>query len=300
MSSVVTDSVALPNGERIHYRRREGGEIPVVCLHGNFASSLYWDVVFERMDDRFALYAMDLRGFGDSSYEGQIDSIADLAADVPLFADAVGLDTVHLWGWSLGAAVAMQVAADIPERVGRQVLMAPPSTQGLPVYEKDANMQPTERPLTTRPELAADPVSVEPSRRAIERGDAEAAKEVWRRAIFVHGPPAPDRFDAYAEESLKQRNPVDVAYALVHFNISDEHDGVGPGTGEAGDITAETLVVRGEDDLIVTREMSERIIADLEHARLLELEDCGHAPQIDALDELLERVEPFLDIGLRE
>jgi pimeloyl-ACP methyl ester carboxylesterase len=57
-----------------------------------------------------------------------------------------------------------------------------------------------------------------------------------------------------------------------------------------------TLVVRGEDDLIVTREMSERILADLDRARFLEPEDCGHAPQIDALGALLDAVEPFLDV----
>jgi pimeloyl-ACP methyl ester carboxylesterase len=178
MPSVVADAVDIPNGERIHYRRREGGEVPVVCLHGNFASSLFWGVVIERIGDRFALYAMDLRGFGDSSYERPIDSIADLAADVPLFADAVGLGRVHLWGWSLGAGVAMQVAADVPDRVGRLVLVGPPWTRGLPVYEKDANLQPTDRPLTTRAELAGDPVAVAPPLGAIDRQDVDAAKEV--------------------------------------------------------------------------------------------------------------------------
>ncbi|MEF8872035.1 MAG: alpha/beta hydrolase [Haloarculaceae archaeon] len=293
MSVPETTTVDLPNGERIAYRERDGGEIPLVLLHGNMSSSIHWDIVFERMDDRFALYAMDIRGFGDSSYENPANSIADFAADVPLFADAVGLDDFHLWGWSAGSAIAMQVAADT-ERVRRLVLMAPPSTQGLPVFEKDENLQPTETVLTTREALAEDPVSVGPALAALEAGDAETMKEIWSQAIFVNGTPEADRFDRYIEETLKQRCLLDMDYALVHFNISTEDNGIEPGTGKVTDIDAPTLVLRGEDDLVVSREMSERVTREIDDARYVELEGCGHAPVVDDPERLLSDVEAFL------
>jgi pimeloyl-ACP methyl ester carboxylesterase len=294
MSVPDTETVDLPNGERIAYRKRAGGDIPLVLLHGNMSSSIHWDIVFERMDDQFSLYAMDLRGFGDSSYETACDSIADFAEDVPLFADAVGLDEFHLWGWSAGAAVGMQVAADVPERVRRLVLMSPPSTQGLPVYEKDENMQPTDTVLTTREELAEDPVSVAPVLAALDQQDAATMKEVWSQAIFVNGTPDEDRFDAYIEETLKQRCLLDIDYALVHFNISEEDNGIEPGTGDVTNIDAPTLVVRGEDDLVVSREMSEDVTERIADARYVELEGCGHAPTVDDPERLLGDVESFL------
>ncbi len=296
MTAVTATTVELPTGETIHYRRREGGEIPVLLLHGNTSSSKYWDVVFERMDERFDLVAMDMRGFGDSTYEQPVDSVGDLATDVPHLADAVGLERFHLWGWSLGAGVAMQVAADVPERIGRLVLLAPPGTQGLPVYRKDADLRPTDTVLETREELAEDPVSVAPVLRALDENDEALMKDIWERAIYVHGPPEEERFDAYADASLKQRNLLDVDYALVHFNISDEHNGIEPGTGDVENIDAKTLVVRGEDDLVVTREMSRDVVAGIGDARFVELETCGHAPMIDAPGRLLEAVEPFLDV----
>lgn len=77
--------------------------------------------------------------------------------------------------------------------------------------------------------------------RALETGDETLIKQIWERAIFVHGPSEAERFDAYAAESLKQHNPLDVTYALVHFNISHEHAGLGPGTGEVDHIDAKTL-----------------------------------------------------------
>jgi pimeloyl-ACP methyl ester carboxylesterase len=296
MSVPDTSTVDLPNGETIAYRERAGGEIPLVLLHGNMSSSIHWDVVFEEMDEQFSLYAMDLRGFGDSSYETACDSIADFAEDVPLFADAMGLDDFHLWGWSAGAAVAMQTAADVPERVRRLVLMSPPSTQGLPVYEKDENMQPTDTVLTTREELAEDPVSVAPVLAALEAGDAATMKEIWSQAIFVNGTPDEERFDAYIAETLKQRCLLDIDYALVHFNISEEDNGIEPGSGEVTDITAPTLVLRGEDDLVVSREMSEDVTREIEDARYVELEGCGHAPTVDDPERLLGDVESFLTV----
>jgi pimeloyl-ACP methyl ester carboxylesterase len=294
MFDTAPERVELSNGETIAYRERPGGDIPVLLLHGNLSSSVHWDIVFEEMDAQFHLYAIDLRGFGDSSYGAPAGSLADFAGDVTLFAEEVGLDSFHLWGWSAGAGVAMQVAADTPDRIRRLVLMAPPGTQGLPVYAKDENLQPTDTVLTTREELAQDPVSVAPVLQALETQDAATMKEIWTQAIFVNSVPGEERFDRYVEASLKQRNLLDIDYALVHFNISPEDNGIEPGTGEVERIDAPTLVVRGEDDLVVTREMSERVRAEIADARYVELEGCGHAPTVDDPDRLLSEVEEFL------
>mgnify|MGYP000631005585 FL=1 len=180
------------------------------------------------------------------------------------------------------------------DRIRRLVLLAPPSTQGLPVYEKDENLQPTDTVLTTREELARDPVSVAPVLQALDAQDAETLREIWTQAIFVNDVPEDDRFDRYIQASLKQRNLVDVDYALVHFNISHEDNGIEPGSGAVAAIDAPTLVLRGEDDLVVTEAMSERVTAEIEDARYVELPGCGHAPTIDDLDRLLTEVESFL------
>jgi pimeloyl-ACP methyl ester carboxylesterase len=288
------DRVAIPNGETIAYRHRQGGDVPLVLLHGNLSSSLFWDLVVEALDERFEVYAPDLRGFGESSYEHPFDSLAPLAEDVEQFAAAVGLESFHLWGWSAGGGVAMQVAADVPDRVRKLVLLSPPSTQGLPVYRKDANLQPTDEILTTRAELAEDPVSVAPVLAAIEANDAAAMTEVWRGAIFVNAEPDAERFDRYMAESLKERCLLDIDYALVHFNISHEHNGVEPGTGDVDAIEAPTLVLRGEDDLVVTQELVDRVVDDIDGASFVPLDGCGHAPAVDDREQLLDAVEPFL------
>ncbi len=294
--AVTTDSVELPNGETIGYREREGGSIPVLLLHGNMTSSKHWDVVLEAMDERYKLYAMDMRGFGQSSYHEPIDSLSDFADDVALFVDEIGLESFHLWGWSTGGGVSMTYAATHPDQVEKLVLLAPASTRGYPMYRKDENGQPTDELLTDREEIAQDPVQVAPVLQAYEQEDKALMKGIWNQLIYVNNQPDPDHYDEYVEDMFTQRNLVDVDYALVHFNISTEHNGVQEGSGLVDDIEAETLVLRGEDDLVITEEMVEETLTDLgDTATFVELENCGHSPLIDDLDQLLGEVEGFLE-----
>ena len=64
---------------------------------------------------------MDLRGQGRSAAPPPPYTIALFAADVACVLDALLGDDAqhapHVLGWSLGAAVAMQLAADYPARV---------------------------------------------------------------------------------------------------------------------------------------------------------------------------------------
>ena len=291
---VTLHTVEVPAGETIGYRHRPG-DVPVVLVHGNMTSSKHWDLVLESMDDDFDLYAVDLRGFGESSYREPVGAIDDFAADVAGVVDAVGLDRFHLVGWSAGGAVAMQVAADLPERVHRLVLLAPASTRGYPVYRKDETGQPTDEPLTTREEIRRDPVQVAPVLEAYEDCDAETLKGIWNRLIYVNDRPDPDRYDDYVADMCTQRNLVDVDYALAHFNVSTEHNGIEPGSGAVDRIEAPALVLRGEDDLVVSRAMVEQTVADLgDCAELRHLPGCGHSPLVDDLDRFLEHVEGFL------
>jgi len=286
--------VDVPSGETIAYRVREGGETPVFLLHGNMTSSVHWDLVFEEMDDRYTLYAMDMRGFGESTYETPVDSLSEFADDVAGFVDAVGLDEFHVLGWSTGGGVAVEYAADHADRVRRMALVAPVSTRGYPIYRKDESGQPTDEPLTTRDEIAADPVQVAPVLAAYEAEDREALREIWNALIYTDERPDEERYERYLDDILTQRNLVDVNYALAQFNVSDRENEYGPGSGRAADADVPTLVLRGDRDLVIDEAMVEETVADLPDARLVELEDCGHSPFVDDLDATLAEIEAFL------
>jgi non-heme chloroperoxidase len=66
---------------------------------------------------------LDQRGFGNSERPACCHGIDDLAADLVVFLDAVGLRRASLVGHSLGSFIARRVAETRPERVARLALL---------------------------------------------------------------------------------------------------------------------------------------------------------------------------------
>mgnify|MGYP001264842364 FL=1 len=282
--------VLLPNGEILAYREREGGEIPVLLVHGNMTSSAHWDVVLERMDSRYKLYAVDLRGFGASTYKKRITSIKDFADDLYLFVQGIGLKNFTLVGWSTGGAVGMQFAADYPGYCEKLVLLASASTRGYPYYASQPDGTPDlSKRLKTLAEIEADPGKYQSIQGAYDNNDRNLLKWVWNTLIYTHKQPDEERYERYIDDMRTQRNLSDVYQALNTFNISSVNNGLVDGTNQAKDIQIPVYVLHGDRDYVVTRKMQEEILEDLgERATFIELKNCGHSPLIDDLEQLLD------------
>ncbi|CAH0248519.1 Carboxylesterase YbfK [Microbacterium oxydans] len=107
-------------------------EATVVFVHGNVSSSLFFQPTMLALPAGVRALAIDLRGFGDSETK-PVDAtrgLRDFADDVRAVLDALGLDAVHLVGWSMGGGVVLQVALDAPERVLSLTLESPVSPYG--------------------------------------------------------------------------------------------------------------------------------------------------------------------------
>lgn len=94
---------------------------PVVLLHGLGDSAADWDPVLDGLAARWRVFAVDLRGHGDSDRPGDY-SFTLMRDDVLAFLDTAGRDRVALIGHSMGAVVAVLVAQAAPQRVSRLVL----------------------------------------------------------------------------------------------------------------------------------------------------------------------------------
>lgn len=297
MSNIHLNSMELPNGEKIGYRERDGGKELLILVHGNMTSSKHWDIFMENISDRYKIYAIDLRGFGISSYNQPVESLHDFAEDLKLFCDKLNLKEFNLMGWSTGGGVIMDFAADNPEYVKKLILMESVGTKGYPIYKKDENGKPIPGELlSTKEEIAKDPVQVLPILNAYKNKDKATMKMVWNNLIYTNNKPEPKKYDQYLEDMFTQRNLVDVDYALAHFNISNEANGLEKGNKKAEKIKAPTLVLFGENDRVVTEQMAKDINNDIgKNAELVYLKGCGHSPLIDDLDQLLNTVIKFLE-----
>ncbi|WP_047983101.1 intracellular short-chain-length polyhydroxyalkanoate depolymerase [Ornithinibacillus californiensis] len=294
MANVNLKKVVLPNGEEIAYREREGGEDIIVLVHGNMTSSVHWDLVIDNLSERYKVYAIDMRGFGESSYNKQITAIKDFSEDLKLWVDEVGITDFALAGWSTGGCVSMQFCADYPGYCKALFLQASGSTRGYPYYPLGADGMPDlNNRIQTLDEMFKD------SKRLFVQGaydtkNYDVLRQVWEAVIYTHNKPDEERYQKYLEDMTTQRNLAEIYQALNTFNISSVHNGLTEGENRIKDINIPVLIAWGERDLVVTRSMTDEIREDFgDKAVYKELKGCGHSPIIDDLDQLLGVMEDF-------
>jgi pimeloyl-ACP methyl ester carboxylesterase len=288
--------IKLDNGETISYSERYGGEQVVVLVHGNMTSSQHWDVLMDALDPKYKLYALDLRGFGESSYHTRIQGIADFAADLKGFVDALGLETFHLIGWSTGGAICMQFVADNPGYCEKLVLLASASTRGYPFFGTNADGTPDfQTRLQTIEEVENDAGKTKAVQGLYDSQNRDGLKGLWNALIYSHNQPEEKKYNEYVTDMLTQRNLADVYHSLNTFNISNEHNGLSHGTNQAKDINIPVLILRGDRDYVVSEAMTQEIVEDLgDNATYIPLTNSGHSPLIDDLHQLTQRIEEFL------
>ena len=102
-----------------------GAGPPLVLLHGATSDAARdFRSVLPALDGAFRCYAPDARGHGRTRWDAAGGFSADwLADDLLAFADALGLATFHLLGFSLGAMTALRVAVRAPERLRTMVVV---------------------------------------------------------------------------------------------------------------------------------------------------------------------------------
>ncbi|WP_010097475.1 alpha/beta fold hydrolase [Ornithinibacillus scapharcae] len=294
MSHVELKKVVLPNGEEIAYREREGGEEIVVLVHGNMTSSVHWDVVIENLPENYKLYAIDLRGFGQSSYHQKITAIKDFSEDLKQWVDLIGIKEFTLVGWSMGGTVSMQFCADYPGYCSRLFLLASGSTRGYGYYPLGEDGMPDRNNrVSTMDEIYGD-TKYKTVQHAYDTKNYDILRQTWDMVIYNHNRPDEERYLKYLEDMTTQRNLAEVYQALNLFNISAVHNGLTDGANRVKDITVPVLITWGEHDLVVTKDMTQEIIEDFgDKAIYKELNGCGHSPLIDDLKQLLTVMEEF-------
>jgi pimeloyl-ACP methyl ester carboxylesterase len=213
---------------RLHYCVWGDESKPAVILvHGGRDHARSWDFVADRLVDEYAVYALDLRGHGDSDWaQGGGYSLSGYVADLARLIDVLGRDKVALVGHSLGGRIVLDYAAAFPEPVSKVVAIegfgrigsARPPVEQLRGYVKFAReLEPKQpRPYKTI-EAAQDRMREENkrlspemvrhlTRHAVRRLEAGY---VWKFDIFGRLSQAPD-WDAEATDEIWRQIKVPV------------------------------------------------------------------------------------------
>jgi pimeloyl-ACP methyl ester carboxylesterase len=104
-------------GRRLFHQRRGAGE-PLLLIQGMSGTHLSWGEPFAADLARdFDVVAYDHRGIGRSDRVDDPFSIVDLAEDAAGLLDALGWESAHVLGISMGGMVAQELALSHPERI---------------------------------------------------------------------------------------------------------------------------------------------------------------------------------------
>ena len=264
-----TEYVEL-EGNWIRYRVSGGGPA-VVLVHGWLSSEEIWEHLAERLAQRFTVYTLDLPGFGESDKPASGYGVRYGSRLLYAFCAHFGLTRAAIVGHDVGGAMAVKLAADHPDVVGRMVLVATPANED-------------QIDLPTLLWFATLPV-VGPVFYALGRY-LRPLRRLWMRPFVMET-------EDLTEEVVDDVGKSIPAAVTKTLNVTRREIARGRLTRQAGVIKAPVLAIAGEEDQIVdpqaTDEWSRTVSAEI-----VLLENCGHLPMLERTGEFSARVLAFL------
>lgn len=254
----------------------------ILLIMGSAASMLYWDAAFcARLagGGRFVI-RYDHRDTGRStSYEAGAPPYAlrDLAADAVGLLDAFDLARAHLFGMSMGAAIAQLIALDHPGRVASLTLSS--STPGGPGHDS-----PDLPPMSD--ELAATFTDDAPQPDWSDRAAVIEHHVAGERTYAGSHPFDEAGWRAVAAATFdRTTNPA--ASMTNHFVIDPGE----PWRARLAAVQAPTLVLHGTDDPFLPYGHGVALAAEIPGARLVAMERTGHeAPPPHTWDAVIPAI----------
>jgi pimeloyl-ACP methyl ester carboxylesterase len=261
----VTTLAAQASGIRIAWERRGAGP-PLLLIHGLGYARRGWEPVVDALAEEHEVVLFDNRGIGESDAPAGPYSVRMLAEDAVSVLDAAGIERAHVLGTSLGGMVAVQLALDWPERVDRLVLAC--TTSG---GEGAAPMpEQTVRLIQESPGLPREVAM----RRGVENALAQGADAATIERIMEHRLATAQPLSAWLSQ----------AAAGMSFDVWNR----------VGEVTAPTLVVTGDLDVVVDPRNSELLAQRIPGARLEIFPGTGHLFFWEEPEWFVEVVKGFL------
>jgi pimeloyl-ACP methyl ester carboxylesterase len=244
----------------------------VVLVHGWLSSSRIWEQLAGRLAQRFTVYTLDLSGFGESDKPLSGYGIRNGSRLLYAFCAHFGLTHANLIGHDFGGAMAVKLAADHPDVVGRLVVIAAPA-------DEDQIDLPTTLWLVTVPVFG-------PIFYALGRV-ARPVRRLWMRPFVADS-------DDLTEEMVDDAGRSTPAAVSKTLSVSRREISGGRLARQARIIKIPLLLVAGEEDQIVDPQSVGVWAEGVERAEICLIDECGHMPMVERIAEFNAQILAFL------
>lgn len=263
------------NGVSIYYEVYGKGE-PLVLFMGLGGNIAMWDIeLIQALARRFEVIVFDNRGTGRSDKPEMEYTIAMFANDAAALFDALGVESAHILGASMGGMIVQEFAIRYPQKCRKLILcctlpggnnVVPPTPEALEMLMSKKDLPPDEG---TR---AMWPVSFTKKFIETHRDWLEAKLKF---EIMYPCPP-----HAY-EQHLR---------AAMTFDAYDR----------LPQISLPTLIMTGAKDILVPSPNSDILAERIPGARLIRFDNVGHGFLSERRDDAVAAILEFLAIEKRK
>jgi pimeloyl-ACP methyl ester carboxylesterase len=248
----------MPVAAGLHYFLYEGNSsnMPIVLIHGAGGSHLSWPPDIRRLAG-YRVYAIDLPGHGKSDSHGE-QTISAYAERVLEWMETLNLYRVFIVGHSMGGAVAMSLAVNVPARVTGLGLLG----IGIPFDAPKNILEDLSNPVTV-------PVALNQLKSLSFAGDANPRiVELVSRRLFE------------TRISVIQGDFI----ACARINIAEI----------AESINQPAILIVGAKDQIVPLRHAQLLGKKIKRAELAVVLNAGHMVMLEKSAEVTERLGTFL------
>jgi non-heme chloroperoxidase len=266
----VASTVTLASGTRLSCAATGPESGPgAVLLPGPTDSWRSYVPVLDLFPSSIRAIAVSQRGHGDSDKPASGYRVEDFAADVVPLLDELGVERAVLAGHSGSCLVARRVAIDHPERIAGLVLEASPTS-----LRGDAGL---EAFVTAVVSNLHDPIDAAFARSVVVGTSSEDL--------------APELLDQLVNDLL--RVPARVWKEMFAGLLAYDD------LAQLGTVTAPTLLIWGDADGLVNREMQDTLAQLIRNAELRVYEGVGHTPRWEDASRFSSDVVDFVERSLR-
>lgn len=274
---IYTNNYSYKNN-RIWYDDTGEGEI-MLFIHG-FASSAYtWRYLKDYYSKTHRVISIDLKGFGRSSKPvNDSYKLEEHSAMILDFINKKELKNITLVGHSFGGAIVLSsyidAEAELKANIKRIILINSAAyKQNIPGY-----IAILRTPLLN--DISLNLLSNESSTEFILKELVYDDSIITQEMITTYGGYLKD---PNAQNALKKS-----AANIIPENIDHL-------TSQYKDITIPVLIIWGEQDTVIDKDIGKRLHGDIMESTFVSIENCGHIPQEETPGDTIKIIDRFID-----